>query len=257
MSGFFGDNRLRHRIVFERNTFMKCVFCGNKAETREHAPSKVFLKNPFPDNLPVVPSCKNCNIGYSCDELYVALLLDLLKSHFYSDYLISEITLDRLTKSEGKQARFAFEEYILHPPLIFNDLRIKRVLQKLAICHATYEVSDGYHGKSWENNFHTIDYFLLPYMTQDNYDDIDSFEVVSILPEVGSIGYNRIVNIEVTLSALEDGTIHKIPLPFAIWNDVQDDTYRYLSYVTSTEIIVKIVIGEFLFSIIRFIGCIK
>jgi len=38
-----------------------CVHCGGADESRDHVPSKVFLDEPFPENLPVSPSCLKCN----------------------------------------------------------------------------------------------------------------------------------------------------------------------------------------------------
>ncbi len=37
-----------------------CAFCGGETGTRNHYPSRVFLDEPFPDNLPVVPACSKC-----------------------------------------------------------------------------------------------------------------------------------------------------------------------------------------------------
>jgi hypothetical protein len=41
----FGDQR----------TLAYCAFCGGETGTRDHCPSRIFLDQPFPDNLPVVP----------------------------------------------------------------------------------------------------------------------------------------------------------------------------------------------------------
>lgn len=53
----------------ERNTGF-CVHCRGPAEY--HAPSKVFLDAPYPENLPVHESCLRCNVGFSQDEEYLA-----------------------------------------------------------------------------------------------------------------------------------------------------------------------------------------
>jgi len=254
VSRYLGDDRLRHHIVFERNTYMQCVYCGEAAKTREHTPSKVFLQKPYPNDLLVVPSCVECNNMFSSDELYVALLLELLKNHYISDYTLTETTLKRLEKKEGKQAKNTFEVHLSHHHFLFNDFRIKRILHKLAVCHATYEISEGYYGSAWESNAQEIEYKLLPYMTHNDYDDMDSFEVVTLWPEVGSIGYDRILDVEVALCALEGESLQKVVLPFATWSDIQDRNYRYLAFVDDAKITVKIIIGEFLFSKIYFMN---
>lgn len=50
-----------------------CCYCGYWADTVYHVPSKVFLNKPYPDNLPVVSCCKNCNEEFAFDEEYVAI----------------------------------------------------------------------------------------------------------------------------------------------------------------------------------------
>ena len=53
-----------------------CIHCGGPAETRDHSPSKVFLDEPYPENLPVCPSCLRCNNALSIDEEYLACFLE-------------------------------------------------------------------------------------------------------------------------------------------------------------------------------------
>src|SRR5262245_36127379 len=57
-----------------------CVFCGGPVETRDHAPSRVFLDEPYPENLPVVPSCQDCNRSFSLDEEYLACLIECART---------------------------------------------------------------------------------------------------------------------------------------------------------------------------------
>lgn len=60
-----------------------CIYCGDDAKTREHVPSKAFLVEQYPENLPTMLACFKCNNGYSEDENYVACFLDMLKSKVY------------------------------------------------------------------------------------------------------------------------------------------------------------------------------
>lgn len=62
----FGDDRNKSA----------CVHCGGPNETRDHAPSVVFLDDPLPPDLPASPSCASCNQGFSNDEAYLACLLE-------------------------------------------------------------------------------------------------------------------------------------------------------------------------------------
>jgi hypothetical protein len=56
-----------------------CIHCGEwiaqVESNRDHAPSKSFLKKPYPENLPVVQVCKKCNSSFSNDEEYFISLL--------------------------------------------------------------------------------------------------------------------------------------------------------------------------------------
>jgi hypothetical protein len=54
-----------------------CYACGGAPATRDHVPPKVFLDEPYPENLPVVGSCRTCNEGASLDEEYVACVLEV------------------------------------------------------------------------------------------------------------------------------------------------------------------------------------
>jgi len=47
-----------------------CLFCGKKAETKDHVPSKNLLEKPYPKNLLTILSCKKCNTSFSLDEEY-------------------------------------------------------------------------------------------------------------------------------------------------------------------------------------------
>ena len=50
-----------------------CAYCGNRATTRDHIPSRKFFPQPRPDNLITVPACSSCNNGTSADEEYFLL----------------------------------------------------------------------------------------------------------------------------------------------------------------------------------------
>tara|TARA_R110002049_G_scaffold20717_6_gene75926 strand:+ start:7477 stop:8193 length:717 start_codon:yes stop_codon:yes gene_type:complete len=57
-----------------------CIYCGQFIEYlqsgRDHVPSKSQLLKPFPDNLPVVLACTDCNRDFSTDEQYFSVFLD-------------------------------------------------------------------------------------------------------------------------------------------------------------------------------------
>ena len=45
-----------------------CIFCLEKADTKEHIPAKQLFKGISDKNLITVPSCKKCNGGFQKDE---------------------------------------------------------------------------------------------------------------------------------------------------------------------------------------------
>ena len=46
--------------------------------SRDHVPSKLFLKHPFPDNLATVRICRDCNMNFSPAEEYVGAFLGMV-----------------------------------------------------------------------------------------------------------------------------------------------------------------------------------
>jgi hypothetical protein len=48
---------------------------GRRRDRRPRAP-KVFLEQPYPDDVATVPACKVCNGGAGRDEEYVACLIE-------------------------------------------------------------------------------------------------------------------------------------------------------------------------------------
>lgn len=54
---------------------LKCIYCGENADSREHAIPQCFFPRPFPQNLITVPACIKCNNSYSSDEDYARIVL--------------------------------------------------------------------------------------------------------------------------------------------------------------------------------------
>lgn len=47
-----------------------CLFCGGKADSKDHIPSKNLIEKPYPNNLLTISSCIKCNKSFSLDEEY-------------------------------------------------------------------------------------------------------------------------------------------------------------------------------------------
>lgn len=252
---YMGDNRLRHRVVFERDTYMRCVYCGDFADTREHCPSKVFLKKPLPTDLPVVPLCKKCNNAFSSDELYVSVFNDLLKNYFEKEkFPLNDNIKKRINeRKEAQEAKECFERAI-ESNILENDNRIIRILEKLAICHITYELSEGYNCDSWSGKATSLIYGFRPLLSQDMISDMDSAIVINNaqVPEIGSRVYDHIYVIQPVLQSVTDGDKKILNLCMMDWTEVQENNYRYICWLENGNINVRIVIKEFLYAQLQF-----
>lgn len=136
-----GDDNLGYFTEWEKHTEKGCIYCGNEAETREHAPSKAFLDEPFSENLPTIPACFKCNNGFSIDENYVACYLDVLKSKVYKNYTIKEKTQIRLNSNSAMKKTINNQIYMENEKIHYtcDEKRLANVLIKLARSHAGYE----------------------------------------------------------------------------------------------------------------------
>lgn len=122
-----------------------CVYCGAKANSRDHVPSKVLLDDPLPSNLPVVEACSDCNGGFSLDEQYLACFLecvlvgasnpDLLQrpkiKHILNDKIHLRNRIQSCCRTDDKGGLIWFPEIE----------RVRNVVIKLARGHAAYELS--------------------------------------------------------------------------------------------------------------------
>lgn len=242
---FYGDNRLRHKIVFNRNFYSECIYCGQKAMTREHVPSKVFLIKPYPDHLSVVPACLKCNNSFSKDELFLSILIEMLKSKYYGqNYILSEEIRSRLLKN----AKIVqdIERVIENNNLGEFDQRISKIIFKIALGHAVFELSEGYCIKNG-----SIRYTFFDRMSEEEVEEFSVPFIISdeLLPEMGSRAYERIRVLEVTYAAVKDPEqIIKVPIVLLDWVEVQEAKYSYTSFRFEKEIVVKMIVNDFLYA---------
>ena len=120
------------------------MYCGARADSRDHLPSKVLLDEPYPPQLLVVGACKRCNTSFSLDEQYLACFLECVicggtESERVGRSKVKRI-LDRhpyLAKRINRAQRKDGTGYLLWKP---EPERICSVVVKLARGHATYEL---------------------------------------------------------------------------------------------------------------------
>jgi len=120
-----------------RNQPNTCSYCGVKANTRDHVPSKNLLEKPFPINLLTIPSCDKCNNSYSLDEEYFLNVLVEVSENptLMSKKRIGGSVFKARERSKGLKERI--EDSLIQSEdgmLYFQSEsdRIKRVIEKNA-----------------------------------------------------------------------------------------------------------------------------
>lgn len=215
----FGDERI---LAF-------CAFCGGETGTRDHCPSRVFLDEPYPENLPVVPACSACNAGFSEDEEYFACLVScVMAGSTQPEAILREKTKRILEVKPFLRARIEKTRSELDGVTVFNPEqdRVSAVITKLAQGHALYELHEPCARKP-----DGINYLPLSLMSAAKRDNFENPELFSIWPEVGSRAMQRLINgTDVTSNG---------------WLDVQPGRYRFQAS-QGGGVDVRIVIHEYL-----------
>ena len=247
---FWGDDRLIPYEVFRRGGHLQCIYCGAPADTREHCPSRAFLKEPRPCNLPVLPSCSKCNNSYSADELYLKYFIVFMKAAWTGDK--PEIKEKLKTHLEVIKARNKVSE-ILKTGLIPFDKKICSVLEKLAKGHCVYELTEYYYEYQW--TLKEIRYFFRSHVTEEKWSPIGLVECIPdrVLPEFGSRFYRNLIVVDTEAKGSGDNDEHLANQSFLLWNSVQPDYYEYVAYINrNNEMVVKIIIMDFLYAEVTF-----
>lgn len=209
-----------------------CSYCGNTViESRDHVPSKILLNDPFPENLPVVPSCAKCNQDFSLDEEYFACSIEsILRGTTDIDKLHRQKIKSVFEKRPALQQRieksFTFQDGQLH--FKYEQDRFLKVATKLAKGHAKYEISEPQFDDPT-----SISIKPLTLMTEKEIDDFFSSYYINKLPEVGSRAVQNLL-----ISG--NNTVH------SHWITVQDNTYKYSVIDDMGMLIVRIVVWDYL-----------
>ena len=208
-----------------------CVHCGGPNETRDHAPSIVFLDDPLPSDLPASPSCASCNQGFSNDEAYLACLLECVIAGATDPARIEREKIAALLRrrptlaAELTAARREEDNKII---FAVDQPRVRNVVQKLARCHAAFELNEPRTEEPDTLWFAPLS--LLDNAALQNFEDDGSN--INIWPEVGSRAMMRML--AVGSEAFGAG-----------WLDVQPGRYRYRTS-QGDGLRVRIVIREYL-----------
>lgn len=112
-----------------------CFSCGSLPTTRDHAPPKVFLDKPYPNNIIQVESCEPCNRVTASDEQYVACLIEVtLRGSTDPDDLQRPNIAKTLRRVPALRSRLAQARYDIDGSTGFRcePERVDRVLVKMA-----------------------------------------------------------------------------------------------------------------------------
>jgi hypothetical protein len=218
----------------DRRQYGFCVHCGGPTQSKDHAPSKVFLDIPYPLTRPTVPSCRECNNGFSADEEYVACLIEcIIRGSTSPDSLGREKVAKALRRNRNLKARIerskqeaitvGGEKIVQWRP---EEEKVQRIALKLARCHAAYELNEPQ--LSEPNHLLVIP---LSSLTNDQRDYFEASPDTGVWPEVGSRAMQRVL---VADQAYSEGWLH-----------VQEGRYRYMA-IGAGSVMVRGVFSEYL-----------
>ena len=214
-----------------------CVHCGGPDETDDHAPSKIFLDTPYPENLPVAPACDECNQGFSPDEEYLAALIEcVLAGHANPDLIERTRIARKLRDQPGLRARLKQARRVEAEGVVWDTEpeRVRRVVLKLARAHVAFELNEPQLAEP-------LHLTCRPLGDMDETErrrfEIEGTEAPAIFPEVGSRAMRRLL--------VMDGVLQSQG-----WLEVQPGRYRYLvGHEGGTW--VKLVIRDYLAAEVR------
>ena len=215
-----------------------CIHCGEGLDigvvNREHVPTRSLLDEPYPGNLPTVPVHTLCNSSFSMDEEYlVALLASVLSGTTEPNPRRFPAAARALGHSSGLRRRIGQTRRVQgalwgEPEIQWAPEleRVVRVLVKNARGHALYELCEpGLSEPSWVNMT------PLAFLTERQRDQFENVLDGPFWPEIGTRLFQRVASGDL--------------LPGG-WVELQPNVYRYAVAQESGEILVRIVLHEYL-----------
>lgn len=227
----------------DERLLLGCIYCGAQDNTREHVPSRVLLDKPYPENLPIVGACHPCNNSFSKDEEYLACLIEAVVAGSTEPAEIQRPSIAALlNRSPALRARIESSKTKEGGRTVFQveHERVRRVLLKIARCHAAYELK-----QQCREEPTSIWWQPMELLTEQFLEEFDSPHAIQTYGEVGSRGMQRLRVVEIKL-ANTNGEKHPLHLILNDWVDVQDGRYRYQAIDDGGLVRIKMVIGEYL-----------
>jgi len=205
-----------------------CIHCGGDTRTRDHVPSKVLLDEPYPENLPVVPSCKSCNEAFSMDEEYVACLVECTLAGSVQADDIRRKKIRRILRSKPALAAKLIQARKMTDSgtsFAVDTDRVRNVVLKLGRGHAAFELNEPQYDEP-----HSVSFVPLVGMPSDTRDLFETSLQSSLWPEAGSRAMQRLAVVWPAVPG---------------WILVQPGRYRYLASV-GDGVVIRMVISEYL-----------
>jgi hypothetical protein len=207
-----------------------CAFCDGDVETRDHVPPRVLLDEPYPENLPVVPSCRPCNSGHSLDEEYAACLLEVTACGSANPGDLSRAKVARtLRVKPDLAARLAAHLVPGGLEVTRTDVaRLERVLEKIGRALWWFETGEPTSGISTN-----VRWAAIASMSEGELQAFLQPTTPTLLPEVGSRMLFRVAETETDSFT-------------SPWQLVQRARFSYAVDVTGSGGCVKMLIAGYL-----------
>ena len=210
-----------------------CVYCGNTikgSKTKDHVPSKILLDEPYPENLPKVYSCNECNQSLSTNELYFSCIIEYLICQstdidsFQRGKIIEKLRQKPHIRKEIESKLFIKKDLLFYP---FDDIKFLTVIRKLLLGHLAFEFSI-----PTVNQLETVEVKLRKEISEEEFQKFKTVQKIEIAPEVGSRAMGAFLMNNLYLK--ND------------WKTVHKDFYEYLVYQNEDEYSAKIIIRNFI-----------
>ncbi|KEY99813.1 hypothetical protein AI27_00930 [Sphingomonas sp. BHC-A] len=207
-----------------------CFHCGAGADTVDHAPPKILLDKPYPDEMIVVPSCYACNNSASLDESWLACVVECVVTGEVEPERVSRPAIAKiLAHSPALAASMLAIRTIDETGTTFSpDMdRVRRIVTKVARAHAAYELHEHF-----EHEPASVEVFPLIHLSEEALQEFESMGGgFAMWPEVGSRAMQRL--------------LEGYPGDRPGWVVVQKGRYRYMAGVEDGRV-VRMVLSEYL-----------
>ena len=215
-----------------------CIPCGEDHNSgtynRDHVPAKALLNPPYPENLPVVRMCQECNSGFAKDEEYIAAFLgSVICGSVRSDPDRFPMAARILGRSPSLRKRIAQSGRVQgtlwgDPEIQWTPevKRVSRVIVKNARGHALFEL-----GLAFLSDPGYVGFSPIPLLSDEERVHFEGGPESMHWPEVG----NRMMQ-RMAIGDLQPGG----------WVEVQPGTYRYAVHQLPDQVLVRMVLREYL-----------